>query len=54
MILKVLKIAHKPLGECNLRIFKIMSTCYSRIVREGHVIFYLQEIQQNYVVAMET
>ena len=32
---------YEPLGECNLRIFKITSTYYSRIVREGRVIFYL-------------
>ena len=31
----------EPLGECNLRIFKITSTYYSRIVQEGRVIFYL-------------
>ena len=35
MILKL----HEPLGECNLRIFKITSTYYSRIVRESRVIF---------------
>ena len=32
---------HKPLGECNLRIFKITSAYYSQIVRERRVIFYL-------------
>ena len=30
---------YEPLGECNLRIFKITSTYYSRIVQEGRVIF---------------
>ena len=32
---------HEPLGECNLRIFKMTSTYYSRILREGHVIFFI-------------
>ena len=45
---------HEPLSECNLRIFKITSTYYSWIVWEGCVIFYLQYIQQNCVVSMET